>query len=625
LEAEETQLVEAVAEARERIKAERKEERSRTRASKQDKDKLQALREQLKSLRSKLKSERVRLNELLRPGNDELKQRIREACQNAGLNPSAPLCIAAVKPEVIRAMLAEPWPAFWKRVIRIEQEAADKNRAARSASGLYSGTYVLLDKAAEAMRRSKMDPTFRRWTGEGRIGVHLQGGLRVGELYGCQDTRLRLQIQQSKSTKPSHRADKRRYGVLSIRVGTNGRAPVWAEFPVLVHRAIPEDAVIKDSWISVRKQGPRFCYKWQLQLESNAFARKATGTGCVAVDVGWRVMADGTIRAAFWRDDQGRSGQLLLPKGFRNRLSYADELRSIRDKLFNRAHRLARVARHRGYLPDCVKEDVATLGQWRSPARLARLAHRCSDELLGDDLRKELWLAWRDARLAAKQDLFASLADVGRFCVSKQLSPSQSFALALDLWRRKNAHLYLWECRQREKAQGCRRDLYRCFAVQMTREYELIKTEKTDLRAFARNAQPEESAEGDALHGVRRDVCPSELVAALQNAAGPSLMKVDAKNRTRTCHICGHVNTWEQAEERVQTCEGCGAEWDQDDNACRNMLDESFGGKDGPGGARKPRKHAAGAAQKSRPGKRTGPRDDDLSQTALPEQESIAL
>jgi transposase len=51
------------------------------------------------------------------------------------------------------------------------------------------------------------------------------------------------------------------------------------------------------------------------------------------------------------------------------------------------------------------------------------------------------------------------------------------------------------------------------------------------------------------------------------------VVKVDAVDSTRTCHVCGLVEKFDAKQYIFHACSGCGSTWDQDDNAAANLLD----------------------------------------------------
>src|SRR5690606_35252945 len=126
-------------------------------------------------------------------------------------------------------------------------------------------------------------------------------------------------------------------------------------------------------------------------------------------------------------------------------------------------------------------------------------------------------------------------------------------------------------------ALGHRREIYRRLAAHLARRYRTLVVDDTDLRALQRSPAPEsERTEIDVAKRSQRLAAGSELRAALVSAFGERrVVRLSAQDVTRTCHACGSIEQWDRAASgRLHTCSSCGARWDQDDNACRNLLRE---------------------------------------------------
>jgi len=107
----------------------------------------------------------------------------------------------------------------------------------RGTCGLYSGTYLLIESQAEqACKKPGAPPRFRRWEGEGAIGVQCSKPIPVAELLAgthrlaAVDTGPRMHCRTGRPVKN---------GVwLTVPVGPNG---VRARFPMVMHRQMPPD------------------------------------------------------------------------------------------------------------------------------------------------------------------------------------------------------------------------------------------------------------------------------------------------------------------------------------------------------------------------------------------------
>jgi transposase len=183
-------------------------------------------------------------------------------------------------------------------------------------------------------------------------------------------------------------------------------------------------------------------------------------------------------------------------------------------------------------------EALKTLPLWRSQARLAAVRWR-----------------WLKARFSG---------DVAAF-------------EALNSWWRKDRHLWEWESSQRVSSRRRRREIYRLFAAKLADEYKSVVFEKFDLRTMARRPVVGEDAESEneTARGNRHLAATSELrltvVGAFERRGGEALF-APAENTTRRCGSCGKIESFDQAAMVNHACSGCGATWDQDDNACTNLL-----------------------------------------------------
>lgn len=356
----------------------------------------------------------------------------------------------------------------------INTEAKSRAKQARATCGVYWGTYLLIEQAMDAARRSVTPPRFRRWTGEGAVGVQIQGGLTVEDL--ADDTRLQLDMTPQpipgRQGKPRPR--------VRLRVGSAGRDPVWAEWPLIYHRPLPAESVIKWAKVVRRRIGGRDEWSLHLTISLPAEARtEVCGRGVVAVDLGWR-QAHGTLRAGGWSDGT-ESGEILIHSRVRGALEKVADLRSIRDTALNGVRAALMEWRDaQETLAGELAERLRWLPQWRSPARFADLAR---------------W--WRAHRVDGDEAIYA----------------------ALEAWRIRDKHLWLYESHARRGAHARRRDAFRVLAAQLARRYDTLVVERLDLRAMAKIPAPESERESHPKARRQRfDTAPSELRQALVNA-----------------------------------------------------------------------------------------------------------
>jgi len=497
----------------------------------------------------------------------------------------------------------------------MQVEMRARKKEARATCGVYWGTYLLIEAAVDAATKSRTDPRFKRFDGDARVGVQLQRDNSIADVFAGRNTMLQIDPLPADQWDTRTKRDFARTSV-RIRIGSNGREGIYAELGVLLHRQIPEDAVVKWAWILIRREGTRRRYELQLVMESDTFVdrTKAPQKQC-AVDLGWRVRPTG-VRVATMVGSDGACEELVMPEEIRAGLAKAAAVHGYAEKHFNvaRAHLADYLKRERAAEEPWVAEATEHLHAWKAPTKLSRFVSRWSREVIEPDRLYGLWRTWRAERLAApKQDLFDLKEAIFEWGAREGLhSEREQLALYLELWRFKDRHLVDMEASCRRQAKFRRRDLYRHWAKKLASTYQEILVENFDLRVFARNVSAEEGESSqDFTHRIQREAAPGKLREFLVSRAGKARVRpVEASYTTRECHLCGHMNNdWEHPEARVQTCGGCAAEWDQDENACRVMLKRD--GLGGNGAGRKPPRKKRTKRSRSADRSQSGPQVSD--------------
>lgn len=458
---------------------------------------------------------------------------VREA--NKELKP-----LRARRKELRTALFASP---EWRTEQQtIEEWVKDKAHRLRAASKLFWGTYLVVE---QSVKRSGPPPRFHSWDEHGHLALQLQlkGGkgkgedrvqgkpLSVAEAFRCQDSRLRIEPVPAEAYERGGRRLQRTKAYL--RVGTNkDRSPIWAVVPVELHRPLPPDAEIK--WVHLLRfwSGSRLQWKLDFVLSraSDWTKEDAAKDGMVGIDVGWRVLPDGSLRVARWCGSDGDRGGLALPARWISGVRKVEDIRSIRDKLFDGIRDGFAEWLKKARVPDWLSKATTALPQWKSQERLASVVVR-----------------WREARFDGDHEQFA----------------------ALETWRKRDDHLYLYESNLRNRLENQRKNIYQDFAL-LRRRYRRAILEDLDLREFHKKPKAEESAEDKALKMHTRDACLSLLFDSIENSFA-EVYKVPAYNTTRQCAKCGSIEDWDR-KNLMHTCSKCGAVYDQDDNAAENLL-----------------------------------------------------
>lgn len=453
-------------------------------------------------------------------------------------------------------------------VTEIEKVQAEHNAAckvARAESGIYWGTYLTVEDSAKDFGKGP-PPRFARWQGNGTIAVQLQNGLAIEDAINSEDTRLQLILKENRE-KPKHRLEERngrlypvpqkpakgkysKFGKVRIRVGSQGRNPVFAEFPIRWTRDLPEGSKIKWAYVS-RRQVISPNYKnayWELRLTVQVpHETRQTDDSLVAVHVGWRKLSGGGLRVAMWRGSDGKFGELIIPPDRVKYRSMPNGLQSIRDKKFEKVKRVLakwidRAVKRGTAVPEFLTKARETMRLWKSIQRM-----------------HDLLLQWRENRFAGDESIFVFLH--GRPEVPK------------SGWRKWDKHLWLWERHQQTNIVRWRSNEYRVFARKLAREYGMVCLLQADW-AEMREKPDILTDDGSTTSTMRANAslaAVSTLERYVKEAFGSDcLVPVDVKNLTTDCHQCG-------SRESIGTslrhqCSGCGATWDIDKNASRNQL-----------------------------------------------------
>ena len=406
-------------------------------------------------------------------------------------------------------------------------------RRARAECGLYWGTYLAVEQDAEEFGRGDA-PRFRRWDGCGTLAVQIQGGLALDKLLGCEDRRLQL-----------HETGHPKGRLLWMRIGSDGRAPVWAVIPVTWHRDLPADARIK--WCRLRRYlvGDRIRWQVLFVIETAAQRRDCDGTRLAAgIDINYRVMGD-RQRVATAHGNDGETHELFLPARVIWGMEECERIQSRRATAFDSAReRLVKELAaqrqdcDRMIVTDLLLSEAATLSQWRSSRRLSE------------------WVAgWE------------RLGGCPRW---------------LSNWKHVEDRDHDTESQLRDQTLAHRRDVYRCWVAMLAKQYSVAYLERMDLRAAIHGVTGTD-ADVDAVTPQRRRARWACL-SSLRQMIGERLavVAVKAAGTTVDCHACGSSTAIDSARQVAYTCEHCGAEWDQDENAAKNLLARGMAIADAP-------------------------------------------
>jgi hypothetical protein len=478
-------------------------------------------------------------NELVR-----IDQERRAAVEEAVAAAAAP----AETDEARRAARAAAWrePAVRETADALRRAAYERQKEVRHGlveQGLYWPNYLDVEASFQLAARGKEPPRFHRFDPlDGRIAFPFTNGAPARTILDGSDTRVRLEPIPPWSAAANAARHAARTRLLRVRVGTSpDRQPIWFALPVILHRPLPADGVVRGVGVNWRRRGAGVVYSVTLVVEQPGALPEPGDGPAVALDLCWRRLEDGGLRCGYWRGEDGASGEVRLPASWLAAMERVEALRSLRDQHLN-ALRPALLAWIDGApgVPDWLREARRWMSQWRSARRFAGLAIR-----------------WRHQRFAGDD---AGLA-------------------LIEAWRKRDKHLAEWEANLRDNLLDQRREIYRLAAVALSRRYARLVLEDFDLRRVTTRAGAADLPA--AARHQRFMAAPSELRLALVNAfardhGAAAVVSVPAAYTTLACHVCGQIDpTWDPAAALVTTCPHCGATHDQDARACYHLLERA--------------------------------------------------
>jgi hypothetical protein len=368
---------------------------------------------------------------------------------------------------------------------RVAAKHKEETKAARAVCGVYWGSYCQVERAAEQAAKSPVEPVFQRWTGDGGVTVQVvtNGNSANQSIAKVLDgTNNYVRISNVALPVPGRgREGSRPLPRLMLRIGsTEDREPIFAEWPIVLHRPFPESALVKFASVLRRRIGSREVWSAHFTVELPA-QQIREGTS-LAVNLRWSKTTQGgelTTLAADWSSD-GAFGEIHVEPEVVSQLRKAEDLQSIRDKNFERAKaRLSEMLKALE-LPDALREKLEHFHAWKAQGKLAAVV-----------------ILWREHRFSGDAEAFA-------------------FA---EAWRKQDKHLWDWEANARRKALARRKDSYRVFAAKMARLHTTLIIEKLDLARLAQEPQAEEDRDYNIAASAQRvATAPSELRSALLNA-----------------------------------------------------------------------------------------------------------
>ena len=548
-------------------------------------------------------------------------------------------------------------PLAWKEKVRLDLKAEDACRQARRATTCFPGVYLAVDAAAKkSFDDSKGDPLQKPYDQKGRVGIQLTigKGLTVVKAFSGEDPNLKIELEpgvhlrDSKSDEfhPSHsrpidlhaeerkrRAENRsttegeQWGrqAAKVRIKLSGHVKdaMYVDVPIVIHRPLPKDGVIKWAYLYVDRVGYKPTYELQLTIESKGFLPKKTpaNLGILSVNFGWRVLDSGDIQVAKTWTGTEEGPEIKLPvkmiedrKYVSRLLSHADDhfdlvIQDLVSWLRTEADAQVMLPLLKEALPQHVRETVTSIQevtrrmpQWKSHARLRRLAKIMKDKFLSPILVRNLWNIWKSERLTVRslpwrqhmKHKRARLDADGQYLKTqkpKNLYDEVQYlttwfkhhgvtdqytlkALYLEWWRRQDEHLINWARSLETRLTRHRREIYRTAASEWSKGYRRVLIEKWDKSKTAETPESEDDIrkpQEENANAIRQFAGISVCTRVLKEVLGKALVERNPTGITTTHFGCGGITTGGLTTTIMLLCTKCGKLYDQNINAAQNL------------------------------------------------------
>lgn len=438
----------------------------------------------------------------------------------------------------------------------LEEERKARVKEARQNSGLYWCNYnaviASFDTARSKALREKTELRFHRHDGSGRMTAQIIGGLPLAGLLTGESNQLRLRAPESYRRGKNH-------GQVEMAIYSRDRKPHRIVWPIVMHRPIPNGAIIQEATITRRRTGQKWKsaeWEWSISFLCRVPQEEPaqTQSGYCGIDVGWRLLNSGlrvaVIATRKLAGEQASIENFILPEKDAERREkrhegfLADEayMRDLQAKIGNRNNGIAQRLKDAG---------IASMPSGDPEGPLARaISALIHSPVIHVRMLAQLAEAWTNQNPDWNPDL---LKDLRRIVYQNARDWGEIRARKNGLIRR-------------------RKDLYRNLAARLAKKYKVIAVEAVDWAiAYKNSTLP---APAVTLRGL---AAPGELLACIKQAAkkyGARIIEHEGVS-TWKCHGCGTMFEPKDKTQLIQTCPHCGLSWDQDRNAALNLLAEA--------------------------------------------------
>lgn len=443
------------------------------------------------------------------------------------------------------------------QIKKLDEERKELIKEARNSSGLWWGNYnAVVDSYTTARNRvlkTNAELKFHRFDGSGRFTIQLQGGAGISDICNGKRNEVFIELMNSQEFavytgrghsphKTESSRDLRQYGILNFTVFTgknenNESFRKYLKLPIIFHRPIPENALIKMITVKKKKIGTDFIWSATFTATTSEpiLGKKYSTDMVCAINFGWKQTEQG-LRVATVQGSDKNLYHINLPQKTTEKLAYIKTLQSRIDTMTNENFEWLFTVTKNLEMPEKMLELYVKLKRAKNPhpASFARFV-----------------ILWR-----------------------KEFSDITPELIKLaELRRKKCKKVELEMTNLREKTMQHRLDFYRNEAKKIAERYGLIVLDKMMISELAKlekdDGTPTEL--NDKARSQRQSAAVSILREWIILQAKKMGSRIEIKNlkSSTTCHEC---NSSISRQSGLKWKCKCGAEFDQDVNATAVLL-----------------------------------------------------
>jgi hypothetical protein len=430
--------------------------------------------------------------------------------------------------------------------VELELQRRAKVKIARQASGLWWNNYNAVIRSYERGRRmvhrngGELKP--KVFDGVGCFSNQLQGGLTVNKLFEGTSFQIAVRALPENAWTHPKRGERRRLQrtILTATVFVLAGQKRTVSWPMIMHRPIPEDCLIKEAIVTRRAFNSD--YKWEVVFTCTRPVQQSNHKICVnprvSIDLGWRRTAEG-LRVATALKYGGPAQFFIIPN---------DLIRSFQ---------LVEILKEKEFIS--VQRCVAKLRQL-DLIRVSTETQTVISQLFDETRITSRHLKALHTHVNEQKINYHELVDL------------------LENWRKESKLLSIWQANQRRKTINRRAMLYQRYAAEISEMAGTVILQRLNLDRIIRRS----TALG--LRQLHKNSAYNRNIAAISTLT--HWIETQCRKRNipivyfigtpkQVCYHCGSEQSQLELETGNQVCQQCQTHWDTDVGACQAMLAHS--------------------------------------------------